>query len=70
MLGLLYSGSEPPIARDLVQSYMWFNLAGSQGDPVAMKQRDDIAKLMRPDQLSKAQRLSNEWKPVPAPAAH
>ena len=65
MLGLIYStGSPPSVPKDLVQSYMWFNLAGSQGNPDAMKQRDDIAKLMKPDQLAKAQHLSNEWQPV------
>jgi hypothetical protein len=46
---------------------MWFNLAAVQGLPVAVEQRDLIAKRMTPAQIAEAQKLAREWKPTPPP---
>jgi hypothetical protein len=40
---------------------MWFNLAASQGDEVAAKNRDEIQKQMTPEQLQQAQLLARTW---------
>ena len=64
MLGTMYASGDQGVPKDYVQAYMWYNLAASQGDPNSMKQRDDIARLMKGDQLAQAQRLSNDWVPT------
>ena len=63
------------VPKDFTYSYMWFNLAASNGDVFSAKSRDSVAKNMSADMVMEAQRLGTEWqqqhpKPVaPAPAA-
>ncbi len=40
------------------------NIGGGalQGDPLAPKQRDDLERLMTPDQVAKARGLAAAWK--------
>lgn len=40
---------------------MWFNLAAAQGDDLAVRNRDDLARLMTPEQVAEAQRRAREW---------
>jgi hypothetical protein len=42
---------------------MWWNLAASQGDVNAIKNRDIVVTKMTPAQIAEAQRLAREWKP-------
>jgi hypothetical protein len=42
---------------------MWFNLAAAQGNQEAIKDRDEIARKMTPEQIAEAQKLAHEWKP-------
>jgi len=62
-LGLAYRNLQDA-PRDFLQAYMWFHLAALQGDPLAPKQRDDLERLMTPDQVAKAQGLAAAWKSV------
>ena len=49
------------VPKGYSQAYMWFNLAAAQGDEIAAKLRDKLAKSMTPDQVAEAQRLASEW---------
>jgi TPR repeat protein len=66
-LGLSYlNGTGVP--KDYVLAYMWFDLAAARegySDSADAQNRDDVAKLMTPDQIAEAQRLAREWKPRP-----
>jgi hypothetical protein len=66
-LGLAYA-SGAGVPQDYVLAHMWFNLAGAQGNEDAIRNRDNIAKAMTPDQIAEAQRLAREWRPGPKPA--
>ncbi len=66
-LGVAYEKGRG-VPQDYVQAYMWFKLAASKYPPgffrdIAVKIRDDVAKLMTPAQISEAQKLAREWKP-------
>jgi hypothetical protein len=43
-------------------SYMWFNLAASQGETQAAEYRSILEKEMTPAPIAEAQRLSREFK--------
>ena len=51
------------VPQDYVQAHMWFNLAAAQGNKLATKNRDRIARRMTPTQLAEAQRLALAWRP-------
>ena len=59
-LGLLYALGLG-VTQDYVQSHMWLNLGSMRGDKDAIKNRNNIAELMTPAQVAKAQRLAREW---------
>ncbi len=61
-LGVMYDNGQG-VSQDYVFAHMWSNLAASQGNEDAVKQCDEIATKMTPDQLAEAQRLAREWKP-------
>ncbi len=66
-LGFMY-GKGLAVPQDYVQVNMWFNLAASRFPPGedrdrVVKNRDIIAKMMTPAQISEAQKLAREWKP-------
>ena len=52
------------VPQDNVLAHMWFNLSAAQGSEDARTYRDNVAKLMTPDQIAEAQRLAREWKPA------
>ena len=51
--------------QDDVQAHMWSNLAASRSTgedrDQAVKNRDNIANRLTPDQRAEAQRLAREW---------
>ncbi len=61
-LALMYTRGQG-MSQDYVLAHMWANLAASQGDENGEKMRDLVAKLMTPQQIAEAQKLSREWKP-------
>ncbi len=59
-LGIIYSQGRG-VPKDSVQAYRWYTLAADQGDDLAEKFKDHLAKSMTLDQLAEAQRLAREW---------
>jgi TPR repeat protein len=52
-LGYLYAnGHEVP--QDYVQAHLWLNLSAAQNNTVAATNRDDVAKLMTTEQMSRS----------------
>ena len=56
------------VPLDYAQAHMWYNLATSRYPPGedrdrVVKNRDIIAKMMTPAQISEAQKLAREWRP-------
>ena len=61
-LGTLYvEGLGVP--QGYILAHMWLNLAVANGAGEATELRDIVAKLMTPADLSKAQKMTREWKP-------
>jgi TPR repeat protein len=60
-LGDMYQGFGVP--ADNVQAYFWHDRAAAQGVQNAAEKRDLIAKKLTPDEIAKAQKLAQEWKP-------
>ncbi len=70
MIGLIYSYQYKGLGvpQDYVQAHMWFNLAASKSPPgedrdLAVENRDRVAKMLSPAQISEAKKLAREWKP-------
>lgn len=62
-LGFIYLNAKG-VSQDNVRAYMWFNLAASAKDvflpETTRRNRDDVAKMMTPEQISQAQRMSQK----------
>ena len=59
-LGVLYRNGLG-VRRDYVKAYMWFAIAAAtQRDSEAARHRDQIARLMAPDQIAQARKLLSE----------
>ena len=59
-LGLQYSLGHG-VPEDMVSAYAWFNVASANGNENASEQRDDHARVMTPEQIAEAQKLSKVW---------
>ncbi len=53
------------VPQNLEDSYKWFALAAKTGDKDAAAKRDEIANVMRPEQLQKARATTELWKAKP-----
>jgi len=55
------------VRQDLVKAYTWLSLAAERGVPQLSRQaaelRDQAARLLRPDELRRAQALVADWEP-------
>lgn len=65
-LGTMCSNGEG-MPRDLLQAYMWFDLAAScepnsEHRALIIDMRTAVAQKMAPEQIAEAQRLAPEWK--------
>ena len=58
-LGAMY-GKGKGVLQDYVRAHMWYNLAASQGLKIATENRDNVAKMMTPADISNAQKLAGE----------
>ncbi len=58
-LGLMYANGEG-VPRDDVKAYLWFDVAGRRGNPVAARNRDTLARSMKPEQVETAQALASQ----------
>ncbi len=61
-LGNSYHHGNDPIARDVVQAYLWYSLSGASMDTRVLT---NFIAEMTPDQIIEAERLVVEWKPNP-----
>ena len=59
-LGLMYANGEG-VTQDYVQAHKWYNIAVINGEGIGRQEKDNIEKLMTPDQIAEAQRLAIEW---------
>jgi TPR repeat protein len=59
-LGLRYAKGEG-VEQSYVQAHKWVNLAAVDGNVEAAKSREVFSKLMTPEQLAEAHRLTREW---------
>jgi TPR repeat protein len=66
ILGVFYNNGLG-VPQDYVRSYMWLNLAATQGRESAATFRDLVGRLMTPAQIAEAQKLAREWKPNTQP---
>ncbi len=48
--------------QDLIESYKWFALAAQSGDADAAAKRDEVAAVLRPDQLETARGATALWR--------
>jgi hypothetical protein len=67
-LGMMYAYGQGGLRRELVQAYMWLNIAASRYPPTqgtarpkALAARDAFAAEMNGGQIAKAQKLSGAW---------
>lgn len=61
-LGALYYDGEG-VPQNHVAAYIWFSLAAAQGHQDAARFRNEIARMMNPEQLAEAQKQASEWRP-------
>jgi len=62
-LGVMYANGRG-VPEDDVLAYMWSNLAAASGHKGSENNRDIIRKEMSRSQITEAQRLSREWRPL------
>lgn len=63
-LGVIYARGLGP-TQDLVESYKWFAVAAAGGDKDAAVRRDEVAKVLSPDDLAKARAIVQAWRATP-----
>jgi hypothetical protein len=57
VLGLLYAAGLG-VPQDYIHAHLWLNLASVSGDAEAVKNRDNVAKKMSPQQIAEAQKMA------------
>jgi TPR repeat protein len=53
-------GNGQGVIQNYARAHMWWNIAASQGNKIALENRDKVAKRMTASQIEKAQMLANE----------
>jgi TPR repeat protein len=56
LAAMYYTGNG--VAKDFVTAYVWLTITAANGDSIAKRNRDGIAKTMTPDQIDEGQKLS------------
>lgn len=67
-LGIL-SAKGVGVPQNLEESYKWFALVAKTGDRDAAAKRDEVAKALRPEQLTRAKQAVELWKAKPVDQA-
>ncbi len=60
-LGILSAKGEG-VAQNMSESYKWFAVAARTGDPDAAAKRDEVAKILSPEDLETAKTAAELWK--------
>jgi uncharacterized protein len=68
-LGVMYAEGRG-VPQDYVRAYMWFSLSAAQGEQRAVKTLEIAERRMTPAQISEAQKLARNWKPITQPPPH
>ncbi|KQS90776.1 MULTISPECIES: peptidoglycan-binding protein [unclassified Rhizobium] len=69
-LAILYARGNG-VKQDLEESYKWFAVAARDGDADAAQKRDEVSKVLKPEQLKSAKAKFDAWKVTPVdPAAN
>jgi len=63
VLGHLYAYGVGGVSEDLVQAYLWYDLAAARGGKGDAEKRDLIARKLSADQIADARRLAQAWTP-------
>ena len=63
-LAVLYARGNG-VTQNLEESYKWFAIAARDGDKDAAEKRDEIAKALKPAELSSAKAKADAWKAEP-----
>ena len=58
-LGRMYESGDGVLKDDVI-AYAWYNITAVNGEELAKKYKDVLAKKMTPEDISKAQALSKE----------
>ena len=58
-LGTLYANGQG-VEKDFVTALAWLYFAAANGDELAKKSKEDIAKVLNPEQITKAEELVKE----------
>lgn len=61
--GGYYRTGRDPVAQDLLQAYLWYELAADQKLSSAAKLRTKVAARLSARQIATAERLAAEWQP-------
>jgi len=58
-LGVMFERGQG-VAQDFTRAHMWYNLTAVSGDKQAVKNRDNTAARMTPQQIAQAQKMARE----------
>jgi TPR repeat protein len=61
-LGAMYASGRG-VKRDYLQAFKWMNICAGTGNHGCIDQRDQIAKKLKPAQVTQAQKLSTDFTP-------
>ena len=67
LLGMMYVNGKG-VSTDFVEAYKWLELAAAQGDADAVKARDLVLKLLKPEQIAEGKRRAAAFVPAKNPA--
>jgi uncharacterized protein len=59
-LGLMFS-SGTGVDVNLIEAHKWFNLAALHGDQRAVYDRAEVAAVLSPAEIARAQRMARQW---------
>ncbi len=67
LLGMMYVNGKG-VSADFVEAYKWLELAAAQGDAEAVKARDLVFRLLKPEQIAEGKRRAAAFVPAKNPA--
>jgi TPR repeat protein len=69
LLGKAYMRGAEQLPRDPVQGAMWLRLATKENKQFYLDELQSAERQMTPNQVARAKKLADEWKPNSSPAA-
>ena len=56
------------VERDLIEAYMWLDLAVKQDHRGALKTRGSISQQLSPSEINEAEKRAQDWRPKATPS--